>query len=81
MARVRVLSNGNLLANAHLGPDGAGAVLNVPNVGNFSDGTLSPGEFVDVPFVICLQQSGSFSFLVDLLGLEGRNPTDTLVRR
>ena len=69
MAKVTTLSNGNLLQNADGGPAGVGATLTVPKAGNFSDGLLSPNEFVDVPFTICLKQMKAFSFFVDVLGV------------
>lgn len=69
MAKVTTLTNGNLLQNADGGPAGVGATLTVPKAGNFSDGLLSPNEFVDVPFTICLKQMKAFSFFVDVLGL------------
>src|SRR5262249_22291434 len=56
MVQVATLSNGNLLQNAAGGPGGEGARLKVPKVGDFSDEILSPGEFVDAPFVICLRR-------------------------
>src|SRR3990172_4395965 len=35
-----------------------------------ADGILSPGESVDVHFIICLKKNGSFKFLVDVLGVK-----------
>ena len=70
VANVTTLSNGNLLQNADGGPGGVGNTLAVPRVGNFSDGVLSPGEFVDVPFSICLKNLESFDFFVDVHVLE-----------
>lgn len=69
-AKVATLTNGNLLQNADGGPGGVGARLTIPQTGAFSDGILSPGEFVDVPFVICLKQFSGFIFFVDVLGVE-----------
>jgi len=74
LVKVATLTNGNLLQNADGGPAGVGATLTVPKTGSFSDGVLSPGEFVDVPFSICLKDENPFSFFVDVLGLQ----TDTL---
>jgi glucose/arabinose dehydrogenase len=71
MAKVTTLTNGNLLQNADGGPAGVGATLTVPEVGSFSDGVLSPGESVDVPFIICLKNTNQFTFFVDVLGIEG----------
>jgi hypothetical protein len=67
---VDTLTNGNLLQNADGGPGGVGATLTVAEQGQFADGVLSAGEVVDVPFVICLQQRGPFTFFVDVLGVE-----------
>ncbi len=70
-ANVTMLTNGNLLQNADGGPGGVGNNLTIPRVENFSDGVLSPGEFVDVPFSICLKNQESFNFFVDIHVLEG----------
>jgi hypothetical protein len=69
LGKVTTLTNNNLLQNADGGPGGVGATFTVPKSGDFSDGVLSPGEFVDVPFVICLKQFTQFSFFVDVLGV------------
>lgn len=69
IVEVKTLTNGNLLQNADGGPGGVGATLTVPKVGAYSDGELSSGEFVDVPFVICLKQKKPFSFFVDVWGI------------
>jgi hypothetical protein len=74
VARVTTLTNGNLLENADGGPGAVGARLTIPKKDDFSDGVLSPGEFVDVPFSICLKDENPFSFFVDVLGVQ----TDTL---
>jgi hypothetical protein len=68
IGRVVILSNGNLLQNADGGPGGVGPTLRVPTNGSFSDGVLSPGEFVDVPFNICLKDRNRFSFFLDVSG-------------
>src|SRR5689334_5177340 len=68
--RASTLTNGNILlapqTNATLG--GAGADINVPEVGQYADGLLSPGESVDVPFVLCLRSFQPFQFFVDVFG-------------
>jgi hypothetical protein len=70
MAKVTMLENGNLLQNADGGPGGMGAILTVPKVGQYSDGLLSRGQFVDIPFVICLKDlSSTFLFEVEWRGL------------
>jgi hypothetical protein len=65
---VTTLTNGNLVHNADGGPGSVGARLTVPRQEGFTDGRLTPDEFVDVPFLICLTQQGSFIFEVDVLG-------------
>jgi hypothetical protein len=69
VVEVTELTNGNLLQNANAGPGGVGAILTVPNKDGFSDGILSPEEFVDVLFVICLKNKDPFKFFVDVLGI------------
>ena len=61
--QVATITNGNLLQNADGGPAGVGATLTVPKTGDFSDGVLSPGESIDVPFSICLKTTAQFQFL------------------
>jgi hypothetical protein len=68
VAQVADLSPGTLLQNADGGPGGVGAQLTVPLQEDFTDGRLSPEEFVDVPFTICLQERSPFEFFVDVLG-------------
>ena len=70
MAKVVTLTNGNLLQNSDLGVEGVGATLTAPRIGNFSDGTLSRGESVNVPFTICLKQVKPFSFFVNVFGVD-----------
>ncbi len=53
MCECTTLTNGNLF-NADGGPGGEGASLTIPMTGGYSDGELSPGEYVDVHFEICL---------------------------
>ena len=75
------LTNGDLLRNADYGPGGVGTTLTISKSGGFSDGVLSSGEFVDVPFRICLKDQNSFSFFVDVLGLQASDQSDSLVLR
>ncbi len=63
------LTKGNLMENADGGPGGEGATMTVPLMGDYSDGELSPGESLDVPFSICLKEWRPFSFFVDVLGM------------
>jgi hypothetical protein len=69
VVEVTTLTNGNLLQNADGGPGSVGAQLTVPQQDGFTDGLLSPDEFVDVPFIICLTQRRSFTFVVDVFGI------------
>jgi hypothetical protein len=66
---VNTLTNNNLLQNAEGGSGGMGARLLVPPQDDFTDGRLSPAEFVDVPFTICIQEHAPFQFFVDVLGV------------
>ena len=59
---VTELSGDNVLLNAEERPRGVGATV-TPNVG---DQVLSPGETVQVDFLIGLQTSTPFTFFVDL---------------
>jgi hypothetical protein len=68
---VTTLTNGNLLQNAEGPPFGVGGRLTVGREDGFSDGILSPEEFVDVPFIICLQERQRFTFVVDVFGVVG----------
>ena len=72
--RVLTLTNGNLLLDAQtmtvLG--GQGAEMTVAKTGQYADGLLSPGESVDVPFVLCLKTSQPFQFFVDVYGVVTR---------
>jgi probable HAF family extracellular repeat protein len=65
---VVTLSNGNVLldpqTNAVLGAEGG--VMRVPEVGQYADGLLSPGESVEVPFVLCVRTFEPFQFFVDV---------------
>jgi hypothetical protein len=69
VVQVKNLTNGNLLHNADGGNGGVGSTLAVFEKNGYSDGTLSPGESVDVHFSICLKEKKAFSFFVDVLGL------------
>ena len=66
---VSTLTNGALLQNAEGGPGGVGARLPVPKAAGFSDGVLSPEEFVEVPFVLCLVERAPFRFEVNVVGV------------
>ena len=74
VAQVSNLTAGNLLQNADGAPGGIGSRLTIPKKDGFSDGALSSGEFVDVPFVICLRQRQPFEFFVDVLGTVDSGP-------
>jgi hypothetical protein len=64
------LSNGNLLQTADGGAGGVGGQQTLPQVGDFSDGTLEPAGAVVVPMAICLQTIDPFQFTVDVLGVQ-----------
>ena len=65
---VTALSNDNRLLNADVPPGTVGARL-TPDVG--SDGVWSPGESLDLQFVIGLQEKRLFTFRIGLLGVSG----------
>jgi hypothetical protein len=65
---VIALTGNHLLQNADGGPGGVGAHLTVPRQDGFTEGRLTPDEFVDVPFIICLRQKRPFRLVVDVLG-------------
>jgi len=64
---VAELSGGRILGNADT-PGGAGAILTVPETGDYSDGTLGPGENVDIDLVFCLPNPGSFTASINIYG-------------
>ena len=65
---VDVLTNNNqLLTNTGL--VGEGDLFEVLNGDEYADGILSPGEYVDVPFRVCLKNTSSFRFDVEVLGM------------
>ena len=69
MAKVTALSNGNVLLNADGDPGGVAAILTIAQTGQYADGLLSPPEYVDAPFIICLKQQTAFTFFVNVQGL------------
>ena len=73
---VKTLTNGNLLHNADGGHGGEGATMTIPLTDAYADGVLSPGESVDVTFIICLTESKSFGFIVDVLGFKTEEQAD-----
>jgi hypothetical protein len=87
LVEVTTLTNENLLQNADGGPGGVGATLTVPETEGFSDGELSPREFVDVPFIVCLTEKKPFGLVVDVLGAAPRcdvlcfNPPQIVIRK
>jgi len=68
-AEVTTLSQSNTLL-ADGGSGGVGAVQTFAQVGDFSDGTLTPAQTLTVPFIICLQNLNTFQFVVDVRGHE-----------
>jgi hypothetical protein len=79
VVEVVTLTHGNVLSSRDGGPGGAGARLIVPMEDGFSNGVLSPDEFVNVPFAICLTERQPFTFVVDVLGVVDAN-TDAQAR-
>lgn len=63
---VRVLTGGNVVQNAAVGPAGVGAVLTVPRRGSYGDGRLGIEESVDVDYVICVRNNQRYTFQVDI---------------
>ncbi len=61
------LTNDNFLLTNN-GLIGEGERFEVPNSDDYTDGMLSPGEYVDVPFTVCLKNRDPFSFFVDVYG-------------
>jgi hypothetical protein len=76
---VTTLSNGNLLQNADEGPGGVGAHMTVPRANGFIDGILSPQEFVDVTFSICLRERSRFNFFVNVFGQPDMSTTQIIL--
>jgi hypothetical protein len=68
IVEVTALTGGNLLYNADGGPGGVGARLTVPRQDGFTDSLLTPDEFVDVLFIICLTAQQPFRLVVDVFG-------------
>jgi len=68
--QVKTLTNGNLLQNADGGNGGVGSILTAPKTSSYADGTLSPGESVEVNFSLCLKATTPFMFFVDVLGMQ-----------
>jgi hypothetical protein len=64
---VAELTDGNLLLTED-GLLGVGEHFSVPRRDDFTDARLSPGELVDVPFAVCLQERQPFGLFVDVLG-------------
>jgi hypothetical protein len=64
------LTNNNLLLTDN-GLIGEGGRFEVTEIDDYSDGYLSPDEFVDVPFIVCLQQKKPFRLFVNVLGAIG----------
>jgi hypothetical protein len=75
---VTTLTDGNLLQNADGSPGGIGARLTVPRQEGFTDGRLTPDEFVEVPFLICVTEQQPFRFVVDVLGETEQRPCRAL---
>jgi hypothetical protein len=68
VVQVAALSPGTLLQNAEGGPGGVGARVSEPRQEDYTDGRLGPAEFVDVPFIMCVQERVPFQCFVNVLG-------------
>jgi hypothetical protein len=64
---VAELTSGGLLLTED-GLLGEGELFGVPQREDYTDAHLSPGELVDVPFAVCLQERRQFRLLVDVFG-------------
>jgi len=62
------IPEGIILANADT-PGGEGALLTVPETGQYSDGILGSNEAVDIDFVLCLPTLNRFIMYVDFYGI------------
>lgn len=70
VVEVTELTNDNVLQNADGGPGGVGARLTVSLDEDYADGVLSPGQSVNVHFIVCLTKIERFTFFVDVLGFK-----------
>ncbi|MEX0761513.1 MAG: hypothetical protein WD208_11410 [Dehalococcoidia bacterium] len=62
---IETLTNDNLVLNADGGPSAEGGQVTVPEVGDYTDGVLSPGETVEVDYLVGLAEVSPFDFFVD----------------
>lgn len=67
LVRTKELSNSNALPTS-VGPRAGAWAIHVPRADGYVDDRLDPGEFVDVPFTICLATMRPFRFTVDVMG-------------
>jgi len=65
------LTGGNVLIVAEGEPGGEGTTMAIPKTGDYSDSELDPGEYVVLPFIVCLKELKPFELLVDVLGKPG----------
>jgi len=65
---INTLTNGNMCLTDD-GLVGVGERFEVPMEDSYGDGWLSPDEYVDIPFTICLRNRRPFRFFVDVLGI------------
>ncbi len=71
------LTNGNVIHESGAGP---GTLLTIPKTGNYEDGVLVAGEFVEFSIEICLKTFEPFLFIVDILGVAGTEEEDPHVK-
>ena len=65
---VNELTNDNLLLTDN-GLIGGGERFEVSKIDDYADGYLSAGEYVDVPFTVCLKNTKPFRFFVNVVGV------------
>ena len=68
VSRIETIGNDSVLGNAFGAPGTVGALLFPPLANGYTDEALGPGEFVDVTFEICKNNTGAFDFSFDVYG-------------
>jgi hypothetical protein len=66
--QVAELGGGNLVLTEAGATIGAGRAFPAAADDDYADGYLEPGEWVDVPFTVCLKRRAPFRLVVDVLG-------------
>ncbi len=68
VVQVKELTGENIVLIEDGGSGSEGSTITIIETGDYSDGELSPGETVIVPFVICLKRWKPFNLFIDVLG-------------